>query len=67
MYNYLIWKGNNTTKAKAKRGQRPFRMLLIAALLNTPYTTNPHGNYKPLPSANQEAPKHHWKEFLKRN
>ena len=65
--SYLIWKGNSTTKDKSKRGQRRFRKPLIDALLTTPYKTNPHGNCKPMPPANQKAPKHQWKEFLKRN
>jgi Transposase IS4 len=62
--SYLIQKGD--TEDKSHKGQRPFRKALAEALLNTPYTTSNHGNYRAMSLANQHAQNHHWEQFPKR-
>jgi hypothetical protein len=60
--SHLIWKGD--TEDKSKKGQRPFRNVLEEALLNTPYATSNHGNYRAMPSINEKAHNHHREQFL---
>ncbi len=66
--SYLLWKG-----AKAdikKRGQRPFRKVLIDALLNTPYPllapVKQLYKSKPMPLPNRATLGHCWQPLEKR-